>query len=510
MLIGDLPMKKILTIILDGFGMREDIYGNAIKNAGMKNFINLWNNYPHCLLKASGTAIGLPDKQCSCSEIGHEIIGTGRQVPNKLSEINEIFKKDRLKYNTKYIEMVDYLKKHPDRNLHITHLLSDGGVSSHINHLKNFLSELKKSNVTNEIYLHLQADGRDSNKYSLYKYITDIESYINGNIHISSVCGRYYALDDTNDYRRTKLFYNIFFNLGGINATNLEKIITKCYQKKLSDEYLPPLLTTDYHPLEKDDVLMFLNFSKENQTQFLNTLTNNDFVEFNNQPNFVEIYSLYEIDETKNNNYFFKSSKHHLTLAEYLSILGLQQAHIFESIKASSMSFYLNGKRQLELENCDQFCIASPEVESFDMKPEMNALSIAKAVIKCMEHDYDVVIANFANPDEVGHTGNYQATINSLQAIDVCLGKILEVAEDNFYKVVITSSHGKADTIIDRDNNIITKNTLSPVPFMIIDDTVKLRNGDLTSFAPTLLKYMDIAIPKEMKDSEILLEKPKK
>ena len=170
------------------------------------------------------------------------------------------------------------------------------------------------------------------------------------------------------------------------------------------------------------------------------------------------------------------------------------------------MTYYLSGERDLELNNCDEYCIPTPKVDSFDQKPEMDSLSIAKTVIKCMEKDYDFILVNFANPDEVGHTGNYQATINGLQAIDVCLGKILEVADENFYKVIIVSSHAKADTIIDRQNNIITKNTLSPVPFIIVDKKVKLNNGDLMSFAPTLLKYMDIAIPKEMKNTEILLD----
>ena len=195
------------------------------------------------------------------------------------------------------------------------------------------------------------------------------------------------------------------------------------------------------------------------------------------------------------------------TLTEYIADLGLTQAHIFESIRESSMNYYLTGKRRIELKGCDRYIIPSPKVDSFDLKPEMDALSLAKTTIKCMEKDYDFIMVNFANPDEVGHTGNYQATINGLQAIDVCLGKILEIAEENFYKVIIVSSHGKADTIIDRQNNIVTKNTLSPVPFMIVDKKVKLNNGDLTSFAPTLLKYMDIALPKEMKNSEILLNK---
>ena len=194
-------------------------------------------------------------------------------------------------------------------------------------------------------------------------------------------------------------------------------------------------------------------------------------------------------------------------MTEYISELDINQAHIYESAKTASMSYHINGDRYLDLKNCDTFCITSQSVDSYDSKPEMNSLDIAKVAIKCMEKDYDFILVNFANPDEVGHTGNYQATINSLQAIDVCLGKILEVAEENFYKVIITSSHAKADTIIDRDNKIITKNTISPVPLIIMDKKIKLENGDLTSFAPTLLRYMDIAIPKEMKNTEILVSK---
>ena len=500
-------MKKILTIILDGFGMREDIYGNAIKNAGMNNFINLWNNYPHCLLKASGLAVGLPDKQCGNSKIGHEIIGTGRKIKTKLSVIDEACKKKSLKYNNKFVEMSKELKAHPQRKLHIIHLLSDGGVSSNINHLKCFLDEAAESKIENKIYLHLVADGRDSNKYSTNNYINEIKGYITDNVHLASVCGRYYALDETSDYKRTKMYYELLFDGHGINAVNMPRVIEKCYEKKLSDEYLPPLKAQDFIPLDDNDVLIFLNFDKENQLQILNAICSKDFIEFDTYNKNISVYSLYEIDREINKNYFFENITYNKTLSEYLSELGLSQAYIYESIKSASMNYYLNGARYLKLENCDKYCIDSITVDSFDVKPEMNALSIAKTAIKCMEKDYAFILVNFANPDEVGHTGNYQATINGLQAIDVCLGKIIEVADENFYKVVIVSSHGKADTIIDRENNIVTKNTISPVPFIIADKKIKLNNGFLTSFAPTLLKYMDIAVPKEMKEAEILIEK---
>lgn len=500
-------MKKILTIILDGFGMREDIYGNAVKMAGMNNFINIWNNYPHCLLKASALSVNLPENQCSYSEYGHEVLGAGREITGRLVKLNSCFKKSEFKFNNKYNELINYLKSDSTKTLHITILLSDGGVSSHINHLKKFLEELTNSKIDNKILIHVISDGRDSNKFSLNSYINEISNYLNVKTKIASVCGRYYAMDETKDYKRTKLFYDLLIEGRGVDSPNLPRVIEKCYEKKLSDEYLPPLKTNDYSCVNNGDVLFLANFGKESQHQFLESLCNKDFEEFNRHNLNLKIYSFFEIDKNLNNDYLFEIEKYTNTLTEYLSDLGLTQAHVFESIRENAMTYYINGEKKLALKNCDKYIIPSPKVDSFDMKPEMDSLSIAKTAIKCMEKDYDFILVNFANPDEVGHTGNYQATINSLQAIDVCLGKMLETAEENFYKVVIISTHGKADTIIDRQNNIVTKNTLSPVPFVIMDKKVKLKNGRLSDFAPTLLKYMDIAIPKEMKNEEILLSK---
>ena len=500
-------MKKILTIILDGFGMREDIYGNAVKMAGMNNFINIWNNYPHCLLKASGLPVGLPEEQCGYSEFGHEIIGAGREIGNRLTRINQSFKKSEYKFNNKYNEMIEYLKREPDKRLHLVILLSDGGVSSHIEHLKLFLKELENSKVDNNIDIHILSDGRDSDRYGLKAYLKEIEPYCNIKVKIASICGRYYALDKMNDYKRTKMYYDLLLEGRGIVANDIYKVIDKCYEKKLSDEFLPPIKAKEFVPIDNGEVLMFLNLGKENQYQILNAISNKSFDKFERHNINLKIYSLLEIDSDLNKNYFFELEHETNTIAEYLSNLGLTQAHIFESIKESSVTYYLNGKRKLDLKDCDKYIIPSPKVDCFDMKPEMDSLSIAKTAIKCMEKDYDFIVVNFANPDEIGHTGNYQATINGLQAIDVCLGKMLATAEDNFYKVVIISTHGNSDTIVDRQNNIITKNTMSPVPFIIVDKKVKLNNGDLTSFAPTLLKYMDIAIPKEMKNTEILLDK---
>lgn len=497
-------MKKVLTIILDGFGMREDMYGNAVKMAGMNNFINIWNNYPHCLLKASGKTINLPDKQCSNSELGHEIIGSGRLIDNDLSMLNNVFKRENLKYNQKYNNLVDDLNN-SEKRLHIITLLSDGGVSSHINHLKCFLNELSRSKVKNNIYIHAISDGIDTNKRSIKKYLRSITGYIGGNIKLASLCGRYYALDNTRDYKRIKVYYDMLYNGKGINAeNNLSRVIDKCYERKLTDEYLPPIKTNDYSGIENKDLIMILNFSKENQFELLSSMEDDSFLEFEKKQVRPKIFSFFEIEKTLNKNYFYERTKEKNTLCEYISTLGLTIAKIYEQCRHKNMTYYLEGKRNIELNNCDLFMVDTPQVSSYDKKPEMNALSVAKKIIKCMENDYDFIIANFANPDEVGHTGNYQATINGLQAIDVCLGKILEVAENNFYKIIILGDHAKADTIIDRENNIVTKNTLSPVPFIIMDKKIKLKNGDLTQVAPTILKYLDISSPKEMKNTETL------
>ena len=499
-------MKKILTIILDGFGMKEDVYGNAIKNAGMTNFINIWNKYPHCLLKNNEEHVGLPKNQSSSSELGHKIIGAGTIVENRISKANEVLNNERLKYNSKYNELI-YKLKNNNKNLHIIILLSDGGVSSHINHLKQFVRELNNSKVTNPIYLHLISDGRDSNKFSISKYIHEINDLLNEQIKISTLCGRYYALDNTKDYKRTKYYYELLFDGKAVDSPDLEKVIKMCYAKKMSDEYILPLKTKDYRSIKEDDVLVILNYGKSNQVELLEALTKKDFQEFPTKNRNIDIYSLFEIDKTLNKNYFIEMEPIQHTLCEYLSELGITQARIYESIKRNSMRYFLDGEKNIEVENCDYVEVESPKVESFDIKPEMNSLAVSKATIKYMEKDCDFIIANFANPDEVGHTGNYQATINGLQAIDVCLGKILETAEENFYKIIIVGSHAKADTIVDKNNNIVTKNTLSPVPFIILDKKVKLYNGDLTMVAPTILKYMEISIPKEMKDTRTLFER---
>ncbi len=494
-------MKKVLTIILDGFGMREDIYGNAIKNAGMSNFINIWNKYPHCLLKSASTHVNLPKDQCGFSEFGHKLIGCGRKIRSKLNIANDAFNKGTINSSKKIKDMIDYLKN-SGKSIHIISVISDGGVASHIEHLESMLTLLQKNDVK-KIYLDLITDGIDSNAYSSYNYIKEIMSKF-PDIKISTLCGRYYAADINGDYNRTKNYYDLLMNGKGVSTPSIKRIIDLCYERKLNDTYLPPIKTKDFLPIDDNDVVLFMNLGNEVK-QIIQAFNDETFDKIETIKTKLKVHTLFNIKDVKSIN-ILSEEKEDETLCEYLGELGLSQARIAESLKEDSITYYLDGSRYIDIENCDNYIISSNKVETYDKKPEMNSLAVAKAVISCMEKDYDFIIANFANPDIIGHTGNYQATINGLQAIDICLDKLIEAAKDNFYKIIIVGSHANADTIIDRDNNIITKNTLSSVPFIIMDSKVKLYNGDLTMVAPTILKYLDITSPKKMKKTKTLFD----
>ncbi len=496
-------MKKILTIILDGFGMKDDVYGNPVKNAGMTNFINIWSNYPHALLKCSEKSLGFDEGECCNSEIGHKIIGAGKKVKSKNKVMQESINKNILVNSPKYQKMVRYLKE-KDKSIHLVYLLSDNKLLSNIEDLKYIVADLEKNRINN-IYVHIITDGEDSSKFYALDYFkqhsVDLEKY-----KISTICGKYYSLDSSNDYSKTQIYYDLLVNGKGVNTPSIERIIKLCYEKKITDAYLPPIKTREYVPIDNEDVVFFINYTKKNQYQIINSLISKEFNEFEREKLDLKVYTLFEVDKKLNSEYLLKEDEEKNTLCEYLGKLGITQARICEELKEDSMIYYLDGARNINIDNCENFILKTEQVEYVEKKPEMKALNIAKIIVRCMENDYDMIIANFANPDIIGHTGNFQATINALQAIDVCLGKVLDVAKDNFYKVIITGSHANCDTIINRDNKIITENTNSPVPFIILDKKINLRNGTLDQIAPTILKYMDIKIPKEMNDKDSLIE----
>ena len=498
-------MKKILTIILDGFGLKEDEYGNAIKKANMVNFNKFYNENPHTLLHASGQYVGLNDGQFGNSEIGHMTIGAGRLIKSREVLVDEFL--DNI--NNNETEIIQKLKSMNEKNIHIMGLCSDGNVHAGIDDFIKMYEFLVKNGCKN-IYFHLITDGRDTEINSAYNYIKIIEDNIKKTKigSIAPICGRYYAMDRDENYDRTKIYYDLITKGKGINILNIQNAINACYGKKIYDEFLKPMVVDEKGLIKDGDVLLWMNYRTDRSKQILLSISNPKFDKFEvtNLSN-IELYTFFNHDKQINANILIEEPKIENSLGLYLAKLGIKQARIAESEKYPHVTYFFDEGVDGKITNVDKFHIPSPEVATYDLKPEMSLISVTKKIITCMEQDYDFILANFANPDMVGHTGNFDATVNACMAIDICLAKIFEYAEENFYKIIILADHGNADTMLNEDGSVCTTHSMSDVPFIINDSKISLKDGgDLTNVAPTILDYMDISIPEEMTSESLIIE----
>ena len=506
--VKDDNMKKILMIILDGFGLKEEEKGNAIKLANMEFFNQLWQEYPHSILEASGEAVGLPSNQFGNSEVGHGAIGLGRKVKQRITVVNEEIKSKNIYDNQELTELVNHVIFN-DSYLHLMGLLSNGGVHSDLEYILNLIPILKTKGLK-KLAFHVITDGRDTSRNSAINYIDKLKQVFMENELgiIASVCGRYYAMDRDNKYDRTLTYYNMLANGSGLNILNLETAINNCYLRNIYDEHLPPLKLPEFVKFEEHDALLWLNFRQDRARQILNAITNPDFEGFNNKIiNNFKVCTLFQQDDIKNVTSLFEYDEASLyPLGEYFSDLGLTQARIAETEKYAHVTKFFNSEKSTKFKGTDNYLVASPKVSTYDQTPIMSAVEVTNQAIKCLEKDYDFILVNYANPDMVGHTGNLEATITALQGLDNELKKLVMAAEDNFYKILILSDHGNADTMLDENEQVVTTHSLMPVPFILLDKHITLRDkGELTNVAPTLLHYMDIAIPKDMKESKSLI-----
>ena len=497
-------MKKILTIILDGFGYREDEYGNAIKAAQMEVFNKLWEEYPHSLLKASEEAVGLNEGQFGNSETGHQTIGAGRLIKQ-----NETLVDDFLSSNIQENEAFIKLLENKEKDIHLMGLCSDGNVHAGIDDFLKFFDILVKNEFKN-IHFHLITDGRDTSITSAYSYISQIENAININKigDIATICGRYYAMDRDCNFDRTKIYYDLVTRGIGTQSNNIENTISVMYNNNITDEFLKPLVLNKNGLIKDGDILIWMNYRADRAKQIVSSFTDTLFDSFHtcDMTNLL-VFSFLPIDKNIPTINFINEQNIKNPLGIYLSDLGLIQARIAETEKFPHVTYFFDGGFNGKIPRCNTFHIPSPDVPTYNLKPEMSAIGVTKKCIECMVQDYDFILVNFANPDMVGHTGDFEATTKACMAIDLCLKKIIEKADDNFYKVIILADHGNADIMIDEDGNVVTTHTLSKVPFIIMDKNIVLKeDGDLTMVAPTILEYMDIAVPEEMKDTEILLK----
>ncbi len=500
-------MKKIIMVVLDGFGYRETEHGNAIKMANMPNFKALWDKYPHSLLGASEEAVGLPAGQIGGSEVGHMTLGAGRVIKQEILKINDYFINNQVAENPAYIEMINNAKNN-NSALHLMGLLSDGGVHSHIDHLKEIIKLVSASGIQ-KCFLHLIGDGRDTGRESILKYLKEVEKAIKNNpiFSIASICGRYYAMDRDNRWERTKIYYDLITKGTGYSSLDYEKTINNCYKKNVSDEYLPPILLDNNGLIKDKDSLMWFNFREDRARQILTSLNLMDFNNFvtKKMPN-LKIYSFFEVGKPAVSKGYFEREVITNSLGKYFSELGFSQARVAETEKFAHVTYFFDGLYKGNIEGCDRYLIPSPQVSTYDKTPAMSAVEVTKRAVSAMNKDYDFVLVNFANPDMVGHTGNMEATIKGLEAVDSCLGEIIEAANMNFYTMLLLSDHGNCDTMLNDKNEVLTNHSLEKVPFIITDENVTLKDGTLASIAPSLLKYLDIKIPEEMSETETIID----
>ncbi len=496
-------MKKILTIILDGFGYREEEKGNAILAAHMKTFTELWNKYPHALLEASEEAVGLSKGQAGNSEVGHMTIGAGRLLKQSEMLVNDFLKEPDME-NANVIKLLE----NKDKDVHIMGLCSDGNIHAGVD---DFLSMYKFliDNGFTKIHFHLITDGRDTGVHDAMKYINMIKDIIieYGVGDVVSICGRYYAMDRDENWDRTKAYYDLVVGGKGLSSINIEKSINSSYEKGITDEFIKPIICSK-NTIKNGDIIMWMNYRADRAKQILSSIVNWSTFEGFSTENMKDtlVFSFLPVDKKIKTYNLIEPVVVKNSLGLYLSELNFTQARIAESEKFPHVTYFFDGGVDGKIKGCDKFHIPSPNVATYDLKPEMSCVEVTKRVILSMNNDYDFILVNFANPDMVGHTGNMDAATKACMAVDMCLNKIMEKAEDNFYKVVILADHGNADIMINDDGSICTTHTTSVVPFILCDEKVKLqKTGSLVNVAPTILDYMDIAIPKEMEGTESLI-----
>lgn len=503
-----------MLLILDGWGINERKDGNAIANANTKNFSYYWNNYPHTTLSASGLDVGLPEGQMGNSEVGHLNIGAGRIIYQEFTRINKEIKEGRFFKNEAFLNAIENVKKYNSK-MHLYGLLSDGGVHSHIDHLKALL-KLCKDEGLKEVYVHCFLDGRDVPPQSALTYIDELENYMKeiGIGKIATISGRYYAMDRDKRWERVQLAYNALVKGEGEIASSAKEAVEKSYSENRVDEFvLPTVIVEDSKPIakiEQNDSVIFFNFRPDRAREITRAFVDEEFEGFNRD--YIRVYyvcmTLY--DKTINNvDIAYKPEKYVNSLGEYLSKNGIKQLRIAETEKYAHVTFFFNSGIEAPYANEDRILIPSPKVPTYDMQPEMSAYIVTERVLKEIdENKYDFIVLNFANPDMVGHTGVYNAAVAAINAVDECIGKVVNKVLEKNGAVYITADHGNAEQMIDYETGEpYTAHTTNKVPFIVIGEgDVKLRDGGrLCDISPTILKSMGLAIPEEMTGEPVIL-----
>lgn len=498
-------MKPMVLCILDGVGMREEEYGNAVKQAKMPHFNSLWNTYPHALLEASGPLVGLPEGQMGNSEVGHMNIGAGRIMYQPLELINQKIKDQTFYQNEELLQTIKHVQKRNSK-LHLVGLLSDGGIHSHIHHLFALIDLCIQQKIEN-VYFHLFLDGRDTLPDTALTYIQKLQDKIASHptYKIASIGGRYYGMDRDNRWDRVFKAYQVLTK-GENVISDISVYIKENYANTIYDEFMIPATVCKEGIIENHDGMILFNFRPDRLREIGKALTNPDFDEFEREfmPD-LKMTTFMKVSEEVHSKPAFSLPSSHALLGEVLSEHGYTQLRIAETEKYAHVTYFFDGGNELDLKGADRILIPSPHVATYDLKPEMSANEITETLLQKLEEDaYDVVILNYANGDMVGHTGNMEATIQALETIDVCLGKLFQKIQEKNGLLLLTADHGNSDTMLDQEGHVITSHSTSLVPFLVTKENIKLKNGKLGDIAPTMLSLLKIEIPTEMTGENLL------
>lgn len=498
------PPKPVVLIVLDGFGESDNTIGNAVKAANMPYINSYRKNYPFTTLAASEESVGLEKSAMGSSEVGHLILGAGRVIYQMPERIRHAIEEGSFQKNTAFLEVFTHVKK-KNSSLHLMGLMSDSGVHSNIKHLFTLMQMAKNADISN-VWIHFFGDGRDSpptsGKYFLTMLEKEMKSLRIGKI--ATISGRYYAMDRDNRWERTQKAYEAIVHAKGEAAFNATDVFEKAYQKVISDEFILPTVVDSYHGIQDGDGVIFFNFRADRARQLTKALTEHDFREFPATKKDLMFCSMSQYYETQKSLIAFSPLQHRNILPEILSKNKLTQLRAAETEKYAHVTYFFNGGSENVFPGEDRLLVPSAKIATYDLQPEMSAKTIADSVAARIQvGHYDFVLVNFANPDMVGHTGNYEATLEALECVDQCVHTIVKATLDQGGVVLLTADHGNCEHMTDAGQPH-TSHTTNLVPCFLIsgEDSpwrkVKLRSGSLANMAPTVLKIMEIPLPREM------------
>jgi len=507
-----MPQKRVILAIMDGWGLGKVASADAIQNANVPFTSSLYSNYPNTTLITCGEAVGLPDGQMGNSEVGHLNLGAGRIVYQELQRINVAIRDGSFAQNEVLLRSIRFAKAN-NKPLHLLGLVSDGGVHSHINHLKTIV-DICKSEGLSEVFIHAFTDGRDCDPKSGLAFLTELQQHLNFSIgKIASVSGRYYAMDRDKRWERIKLAYDALVHGIGEKATDAIAAVENSYEKNITDEFIKPTIIIDegQQPLatiKEGDVAVCFNFRTDRCREITQVLTQADFPDFNMYKLALHYTTMTEYDSTYQNvNVVFETDNLNNTIGEILEKHGLKQIRAAETEKYPHVTFFFSGGREKIFEGEKRIMAASPKVATYDLQPEMSAYELTDALIPEIENKTaDFICLNYANADMVGHTGIWSAAIKAVETVDRCVERVVTAGLANGYTIFLTADHGNSDYMINEDGTPNTAHTLNPVPLFIIDNDWKgtVKPGKLGDIAPSILSMMNLPIPVEMTGNILL------